>query len=204
VEEFVPVDYFVRLMKNWWLIAVTTIIGGVVGFLFHLARPPIYEATVTFFVNIDYAQIADLELEEYDKDLALSVTREVMVSSEVLDGVIDRINELGLGIEPPDFLKSLSFERKHAFWELRFRHTDPRTAQTVVNIWADLGYETMRNWQENGKVASYITFNSPNFAVEPDRPVIFARRQLLLAGGVLGLVGGIFLSELLSRSRSKP
>ncbi|RPI27979.1 MAG: hypothetical protein EHM70_17220 [Chloroflexota bacterium] len=198
MSEFILLEQFNRIIKAWWLIVVAAILGGAAGYVFHRSHPPVYEATATFFVSIDASQTQELpkDLYQYDEDIALAVTQAVILSPSVLENVTLAAHEQGIQVDPNGLFNNSAVERKHAFWELRYRDPDPSRAQTIANLWAEIAYQQMVAWKESGQIVNYVIFNPPIPAVTPEQPVLYGRNQLMLAGCLSGLVAGILLAEV--------
>jgi hypothetical protein len=200
--EFSPYVHFKRVMSLWWLVALATILGGAFGYLFYLLRPPVYEATATYIVTIDLnrfpIQGMREDLIQYNEDIALNTTQDVLFSSQVRDSVITQAKNQVLSLTPYHLLTDSTIERKQDVWELRYRNQDPEAAQTVVNLWANIGYKEMLSWQESGKAPNYVIFQPPSPALTPQEPVLYDRNKVMLAGALIGLIVGINLSNLIN------
>jgi uncharacterized protein involved in exopolysaccharide biosynthesis len=207
VNEFSPHDNFNRVMDLWWVVALATVLGGVFGFIYYSIHPPIYEATVTFFVTIDLDhfpfQGVREDLIQYNEDMALGTTEGALRSPEVRDELITQAQTLGIPLTAYDLLQNSTIERKHDIWELRYRSEEPLVAQTVVNTWAKIGYQAMLNWQATGKAPSFVIFQPPIESPTPQEPVFYKRNNLVLAGSLIGFTVGIVLSTIISRSSKK-
>lgn len=184
-----------------------TLLGGALGFVFFHIHPPVYEATATYYVTIDLSRfplhnVRD-DLIQYNEDMALSTTEGALLSSAVLNDVIDQLKTTGISLTMKDLLGNYTIERKHDVWELRYRHQDPLVAQTIVNTWAPIGYQTMLSWQASGNAPAYVVFQPPSQAVVPSEPVLYGRNNLMLAGALIGLVISIIISARIGRLSSK-
>jgi uncharacterized membrane-anchored protein YhcB (DUF1043 family) len=201
--EFSPYAHFNRVLSLWWLVAIATILGGAFGYLFYHLNPPVYEATATFIVTIDLnrfpIQGMREDLVQYNEDLALNTTQDALFSLPVREDVISQAKSLGISIKPIDLLENSTIERKQDIWELRYRSQYPLDSQTVVNLWADIGFQAMLSWQESGKAPRYVIFQPPTMAYLPQEPVLYDRNKVMLAGALIGFVVGISLSNLINR-----
>jgi uncharacterized protein involved in exopolysaccharide biosynthesis len=203
-NEFSAYDRFNRSLSLWWLIALAAILGGVIGSVLYHLHSPVYEATATFLVNIDLGRFPILEMKEdlvqYNEDLAVNTTQSVLLSNDVLDQVISQAKISGIDISAYDLLHNYTIERKQEIWELRFRNNDPQAAQTIVNAWAEVGYQAMLSWQASGKAPDYVNFHAPTQALAPHEPVFYDRNKVLLAGILIGFIAGILISNMISWS----
>jgi uncharacterized protein involved in exopolysaccharide biosynthesis len=207
-NEFSPSGYFLRVINTWWLVLLTTLLGGVFGFIFFHLHPPVYEATATYFVTLDLnrfpTQGVREDLIQYNEDMALNTTEGALLSTEVLNNLIVQVKDLGQSFTTKELLENSTIERKHDIWELRYRSQDPELAQAIVNIWAKTGYQAMLSWQASGLAPDYVIFQSPTLALVPQQPVLYGRNNLILAGAMIGFIIGIIISSLLSRSTKDP
>jgi hypothetical protein len=206
--EFSPYAYFSRMIRLWWVLALATLLGGALGYLFHTLRSPLYEATATYVVTIDLDRFPIQDIREdmlqYNEDLALNTTKAVLLSPEVQQVVLTQLEAQGISLTSSDLLKHHTIERKHDLWELRYRNPDPGIAHQVANTWADAGYKAMLAWQQAGKAPSYLIFNPPNPAEAPQEPVLYDRNRVMFAGAVIGFILGIVISGLIRQIGGKP
>jgi uncharacterized protein involved in exopolysaccharide biosynthesis len=202
-NEFSPHEQFSRVMRYWWVVLLATLVGGAFGYLFFHLHAPVYEATSTFFVTLDMNRFPTLgirqDLIQYNEDMALNTTGGALVSSDVLNEVLVQAQGQGIYLTAADLLDNYTIERKHDVWELRYRSQDPQFAQSIVNIWAQEGYQAMLSWQSSGKAPEYVIFQPPRLALLPQQPVLYGRNNLVLAGALIGFIVGILLSSQLSR-----
>jgi len=206
-SEFSPYEYFSRILSYWWVVLLATLIGGAFGFLFFELHPPVYEATASYFVTLDMNNFPTLgvreDLIQYNEDMALNTTEGALLSTEVLNQVVSQTSGKGINLAVRDLLSNYTIERKHDIWELRYRNQDPARAQSIASIWAQLGYEEMLSWQASGKAPGYVIFQPPSQVETPQRPVVYGRNNLVLAGALIGFVIGIILSAVISQSSRK-
>ena len=199
-NEFSPYKYFTHLLSLWWMVALITLIGGALGFAFFHLHPAEYEATATYLVSIDLNhfpfQGVREDLIQYNEDMAVNTTQDALLSNPVLSDVLDQLKTQGISLTIADLLQNYTIERKLEVWELRVRSHVPRDAQTIVNTWAQIGYQAMVSWQSTGKAPAYVVFQPPSLAVIPTRPVLYGRSNLMLGGAVIGLVLGIVIAPL--------
>jgi hypothetical protein len=199
MNEYILIERFYRLARLWWLIVLAALLGSLVGYLLHTSRPPIYEATAIFEANIDFSRLEGVALTQYDEDLALSTMSQALYySPELYDRLIPHPTFQASGMDYYTWIPSVTIERQHAFWKLRFRHPDPQIAQSLVNLWAELGDGLIREWQAAGKFPDYVVVSTPRLADLPLEPAIYGRNQMMFASTLLGMLVGIALVEFSS------
>ena len=205
MDEFTPLRHFYRLSRLWWLIVLTTLLGSGVAYLFHRLNPPVYQATSSLNVTIDLSELqilSDIPKDklQYNEDLALSVTDQAFRSLDAYQAVLTRCLAQELPIPDVHTLyANHTLERRHAIWQLHYRHTDPQVAQAVAGIWAEVAYENMVTWQSTAQIPAYLILKPPVPADLPEEPVLYDQYRLLLAGGLIGLILGILLTDFLAR-----
>lgn len=199
-SELNPGEQINRLLRSWWVIVVSMLVCGAAGYLVHSLRPPIYEATTTFNVWLDFNYLkTDREFTEYDEDLSINTVGDSYVSPKVLQQVTDEGLKQGWIQSPDEVYLNYRLERNHSGWELRFQSTDPENAMKMANYWATVGYQYLLDLENSGTFPTYVRFSEPVMAILPTRPVRFGLNNLILAGSMLGLVAGILLSGWMTR-----
>ncbi len=158
--EFSPRDELDRILRQWWLIALFTIWGGLVGWLIFQTRTPVYEAEAVFTISIDFTQTG--ELTQFEEDHAVSGILTILYSTPVLDQVLVEAHNQGIPVDLPGLLSQSSFERKQSRWMLRVRDRDPQRAATLANLWADATLTALQEAHRNALTAqarqAYLVF----------------------------------------------
>lgn len=203
MDELDPIQMFNKTFHFWWIPAIAIFLGGLLGFVFSTFHKPVYEATARFYVTVDISKYGLRDITERDEDLALSGINDALWSNEVIQAVAQESLSQNLAINMTTLVQDATTERGNAFWYLRYRNTDPTTAQKFVNIWAKKGYETVLAWLANHTLVDYVKFTPPILASLPTAPVEYGRNKLMIAGALLGLIAGIILSNLLTNRASQ-
>ncbi len=203
-EEFVPFNQFSRLTRLWWVVVVLTVIGGAAGLIIHQLKPPVYEAQAVFMASIDFNKIdftqvnkdspTPYQFSQYDEDISLAMVEASL--REVAPQAAAFAQQNGIPGDASSLLAQATIEREHAYWEIRYRNTDPVLAQKVVNFWAQTAFSAMKVKSSSGQIPGYIIFDLIQLADLPQRPAYFGTNSLVLAGGVIGLVAGLLAINL--------
>jgi hypothetical protein len=207
MDEYIPLARFKRLIQFWWLLVLSALLGGAVGSMAFLAKPPLYEATATFFASIDSTQtthLTDPTRYQYDEDIALAVVERALLDPGVTEVTRQRAQEFNLSLPREELIHNMTIERRHAFWEARYRNLDPAAAQLGANLWAEAAYEQLLAWRETGQLVNYVVLAPPIPAELPQTPFLFNRNRLIFAGSLIGLVIGLILLEIAPVSASRP
>jgi hypothetical protein len=198
MKELDPIQIINKTLSLWWVIAITMLLGGLLGFGFSYWHTPIYEATARFYVNVDLTKYGDIKITERDEDLALAGIQDTLWSNEVLQQIAQESQAQKLPVNMATLIHDATTERGNAYWYLRYRNSDPAVARNFVNIWAQDGYAALLTRIANHQLVDYVKFNPPSLANLPTAPIEYGRNKIMLAGAVLGLISGIFISNLLA------
>ncbi len=195
MRELNPGEDIERLLRSWWIIVISMLIFGAAGYLFHALRPPVYEATTSFEVWLDFNYLTTTrEFTEYDEDLSINAVGNSYVDAVVLQKVTDQALNQGWIRNANELIVNYRLERKHDNWVLRYESGDPQIAMDVVNYWATTAYQVLLEREKSGYVPAYVRFSEPTQAVLPTEPVHYGRNNLVLGGAMLGLAIGMLAS----------
>jgi uncharacterized protein involved in exopolysaccharide biosynthesis len=142
-NEYSPLEVFQYSISHWWIIILFILVGGGVGMLAHLVRPPIYETKAVFTVHIDFAQTGVLS--EFEQDYAINSAKYLMYSTSVVNQVKRDAQELNIPLDALDLGRRVFFERKQPIIEIKVRNSDPNIAAQVANLWATHAFETLKD-----------------------------------------------------------
>lgn len=141
-NAFAPLNALVNVIRFWWVIFILMIAGGLVGWLFHMAKPPVYEAVAHFSASIDFVSTGPLT--QYEEDVALNAVGGVFASKTVVQEVIDQAAAQGIQTSRRQLLGESAVERKLNTWDIRVRDTDPVEAEQIANLWVTHGHKVLR------------------------------------------------------------
>ena len=198
MNEFTPIDHFYRVTRLWWVIVLSVFLGGITGFSMHLSNPPLYQATASMYVGIDFDKVDGEPLTQYDEDLGLSIVQQVFFTPEVREAMTNSREYQSSGLDIYEWSQAIRVEREHAFWQIRASLPNPKLAQVLVNKWAELGYRHLISLREKGEIPDYIMVEPPIPAELPHNPKNFGLNQLVLAGSLIGFIIGSLLSDWLA------
>ncbi len=193
-----------NLFRRWWLIAVFAIVFGLLGLAFSALKPPKYEAEAIFSASIDYRDInfenlvdeteSPLTFSQYDIDMALSAVQTALF--QVRDEAFAYAQTLDPSLDAETFENNMLIERQLGLWYLRYRHEDAQTAQSIVNYWAELGFEAIKAGQAAETIEPFVLVDLTAKASLPQSPVYQNRNTLVLAGIVAGFALGIWVVDI--------
>jgi hypothetical protein len=155
-EDFTPRDSLDTLLRNWWLLVVFMVGGGLVGWAYRQFRPPLYEAQAVFYISIDFT-IAG-EMTQFEEDHVLSGPANIIYSDGVVDEVIADAQAQGIPLDRSALLFKSDFERFQANWHLQVRDPDPEIAATIANLWAEYGLAAIQEAHTSSLKAQSLQF----------------------------------------------
>ena len=200
-QEFSPREQVIRSLQLWWVLAACIFIGGMVGYLIQRVEPPIYQAKAIINTFIDFQDIDDAQLSEYDEDMTINTVKVVMLSSDVIDTVINLAKTEGISIDPAIFMEQHNIYRTHADYELFYRDPDPETAMRVVNLWAEAGVQRFKELQRGGNMPLYVSIALTSPADLPLEPTYAQANTYVFSGALLGFIFGIALTSFIPRRK---
>jgi hypothetical protein len=204
IQEFSPRDEIIHSLRGWWILAVFMILGGLAGYIVHRVEPPVYQAKAILYSYIDYQEITDVRLMEFDEDVTVNTIQSVMLSNQVVGQVLEKAGNAGIPIDYVAFMDNMSIYRSLTNFELFYRDRDPKIAQAVVNIWTLTGYSDFLLAQSNGSVPRYITVEIQYLAELPQSPSYSQTNSYVISGSILGFVAGLVVTATpLNRRKNK-
>ena len=198
-NEIDLVDLIFILIRRWKVIVLTTIPIIILGLLFAITRPSVYQANTTLIVSSGMAGIG-LDNSDISLNQKLVVTySEIAKSRDILTRVINKYDLL----ETPEKLEkkiSIGIVKDTELIKLTYTCNDPKLAEAVTN---ELANEFIK---KVGQVMKVRNVNIVEKAIEPKYPLPKGRGKILLAsiilGGMLG-TGVAFLIEFLHKKVRK-
>jgi hypothetical protein len=139
---YIPLENLSRVLRRWWLLALLTIAGGVVGLVVNALRPQPFEAGFRFLTNIDTATSG--ELTQYQEDITYEAVGALLFSPSIQEKVIQKAGRDGFALPGGYLNQNATVERRLATWQVRVRHADPRAAEAIAAIWLRLAGEEIQ------------------------------------------------------------
>jgi uncharacterized protein involved in exopolysaccharide biosynthesis len=157
--EFAPRDLLERALRQWWLLAVMIVVGGIAGWIVFLFRLPVYEANASITATVDLTRTGPLT--ENEEDMAVNMIDEIMATPQVYEPVIARALDQNIPLDVPSLLRISRVERYGENFTLRIRHSDPETASILANLWIEEAHSILtqasRHAQQADQIRRYLT-----------------------------------------------
>ena len=129
--------YLSIVLKYWWIIVLTTVLGAVAAYVYSSRQPPIYRSTTTLEVDResdprDQPYYVIMSSERVAETYVLQVT-----SSNVMEEVIARLG-LDMSAEEVQGYVSAALVADTAMINVSATHTDPAFAQALADTTAQV------------------------------------------------------------------
>ena len=150
-----PLDILQLITKRWWITVLSMVIGGFCALLVTGFIPPVYEASASYSVTIDYTRTGALS--DVQEDQAMRGIGYVITSDEVVESVIDEIKLHQSDYSRNQFEKDSSLDREEFRWTLRYRSSDPAFAEKAAIIWADTSNSVIHEGLIHAQIVDSVT-----------------------------------------------
>jgi capsular polysaccharide biosynthesis protein len=153
-QEFSPREAIERLLARWWVVLILTIVGGMIGWIFHFFQPAIYEASASITINFYFEK---RELTQYESDTAFNAVGAILYSTWVNDAILAEAQNHGLSMQDIKRIQeNTSIEAMESIWELHVRDRDPKVAAEYANLWATISEKTMNDALKHALLADQL------------------------------------------------
>jgi len=150
-----PLDVLQSVTKRWWITALSMVMGGFCALLIARFIPPVYEASASFSVTIDYTRTGALS--DIQEDQAMRGIGYVITSDEVVESTIDEVKLHQSDYSRVQFEKDGTLDREEFRWTLRYRSSNPALAEKVAIIWADKSNSVIQEGLIHAQIVDSVT-----------------------------------------------
>lgn len=147
--SFAPLIGLENTFRFWWFVFALMIIGGMVGWLIHRSRPPVYEAVAQVSATIDYVGTGPMT--QFEEDIALNNVGDILYSNLVVQRVVDQAAAQGIKTNISELKDTATLERRVNSWVIRVRDTSPKEAELLANFWIDEGQAQLQESSQHAK-----------------------------------------------------
>lgn len=199
-DEIDLADLIFTLIRRWKLIVLTAIPVVILGVIFAITRPTVYQAETTLIVSNNMSSVS-LDSSDISLSQRLVITySEIAKNKSILNKVINKY-DLKETTEQLAKLVTITPVDSTELISLTYKNSDPQLAAMVTN---EIANEFM------DKVVQVMRVRNVNVvekAQVPVQPLPKKRVLILLASVVLGLAAGTgmaFVMEFLHKKLRKP
>ena len=138
-DDLKPVLLFKRAMERWHWILLAVCLGGLIGLGASFLSAPVYQATSTLGIGIDYSR--SLPLDDDAERHAFNRVRDLLLSEDaILPALLPEESERtdALAAEVlKDFRSRIRLDQRGTRWELTVYDESPESAARNANDWAE-------------------------------------------------------------------
>lgn len=199
-DEIDLADLIFTLIRRWKLIVLTAIPVVILGVIFAITRPTVYQAETTLIVSNNMSSVS-LDSSDISLSQRLVITySEIAKNKSILNKVINKY-DLKETTEQLAKLVTITPVDSTELISLTYKNSDPQLAAMVTN---EIANEFM------DKVVQVMRVRNINIVEKvqvPVQPLPKKRALILLASVVLGLAAGTgmaFVMEFLHKKLRKP
>jgi hypothetical protein len=139
--SFKPFDVLEEGLRYWWLVTLLILIGGAAGWLYHTFQPPVFEASASIAIGVDYTRTGNIDIQKEDK--LLEVVADEMEAGPVQQAVLAQAQSQNVALDLETWKRISFIERRDHSCILRVRDTDPQKASLLANWWAEAAYSSL-------------------------------------------------------------
>ena len=197
-DEIELMDLFFILIRSWKLIVMSALPVIVVGTIFAMTRPDIYQAEATLMVSSGQIySVNNLDNAEISKNQKLvSSYTEIAKSKSIMRSVI---RKLDLDMDPETIAKLVKVTTINNTEFIKLSYTD-KNAQRAALLTNEVAGEFILKIK---KVMSFENLKIIEKASVPDKALPKKRALILAVSMVLGVMVGVFLTFMVEFLHSK-
>ncbi len=126
--SFEPLSLLERSLRNWWMIALGFLLGGVLGSLTWTVLPPVYESGFAIPSSIDFTITG--ELTQMEEDLAMEAAGAALSKPAIKEKLAATA-----GLPFAEVNAMLRAERRIGTWIMTVRSPDAALAELLAGEW---------------------------------------------------------------------
>lgn len=197
-DEIELMDLFFILIRSWKLIVVSALPIIVMGAVFAMTRPDIYQAEATLMVSSEQIySVNNLDNAEISKNQKLvSSYTEIAKSKSIMRNVI---RKLDLDMDPETISKLVKVTPINNTEFIKLSYTD-KNAQRAALLTNEVAGEFILKIK---KIMSFENLKIVEKASVPDKALPKKRALILVISMVLGVMIGVFIAFMVEFLHSK-
>lgn len=149
-----PYKSFERFLHYWWWLFICILTGGLLGLIGHVLKEPVYQASTSLSISIDYTRTGFMT--DIEEDQIFGVVGDVIGSDAVLQLVVEQATQTGQPLTLTE-LKDTSFQERKAYeWVMHVRDRDAEVSANLANWWAQAAYQGLNRALEEALLAANL------------------------------------------------
>lgn len=150
-----PAIFQRSFLKNWWVIVLGMVVGGLLGLVISSSLTPIYESDFIIITNVRIS--VDQEITEIMLDAAINHIGDLAYNPVVVERLEDAMTRQGVMLTFDTLVDSSSVERRLNATHLKVRWKDPDISMQIANTWGLILYEMLQDGYKQALIAEDLT-----------------------------------------------
>jgi len=135
-----------RIIKYWWIIIITGLVGAAFSLVVSVFNVPIYETHASIKFGYDFDGITARNISQSRLDYMESKSSLVIIDSSIINQVIQSVNSGSIDLTSESF----SLQRRVSLWDLVVRSRNPQAAADAANLWQNLAIQHLDQVRSHG------------------------------------------------------
>lgn len=152
MNDFSPLELLDKWIKQWWLLVILTVFGGLVGGAIHFYQPALYTAEASLSTSLDTTQTGPLD--EINIDYALEMVSTLIKSTQVRENFLAAAQAQNIPVDVSKMYQSS--ERRNELWILKIRYPNAEVASQLANLWLEEAYKELTEATLHSQQARYL------------------------------------------------
>lgn len=150
-----PVLFQRSFLKNWWVIVLGMVVGGLLGLVISNSLTPVYESDFIIITNVRIS--VNKEITEIMLDAAINHIGDLAYNPVVVERLEDAMTRQGVMLTFEMLIDSSSIERRLNATHLKVRWKDPDIAMRIANTWGLVLYDMLQDGYKQALIAEDLT-----------------------------------------------
>jgi hypothetical protein len=142
-------------LKNWWVIVLGMVVGGLLGLVISSSLRPIYESNFIIISDVRISKSEDIT--EIMLDAAINHVGDLAYNPVVVERLEDAMTRQGVMLTFEMLIDSSSIERRLNATHLKVRWKDPNIAMQIANTWGLILYDILQDGYKQALIADDLT-----------------------------------------------
>jgi hypothetical protein len=153
MNDITPLDSFNRILRYWWIVALSMILCGLFGWALSFLFQPVYEANAIYNVQLDEETVLKIareenpeaELDFLTRNKYLAPVELIFYEPETRADLAEMAQAEGLDYAPSDFnVNDFNIDRRSWDWTIIVRSNNPQTAARLANLWMQVSDDRLQ------------------------------------------------------------
>lgn len=154
-SDYHPAILHPRQLREWWVLPVFMVFGGLIGLVFSLFLSPVYEAVFTVTTNFEISPTK--EITEIMLDGAINHVGELVFHPEVLTDLMEAEKEHGNLLSLEKLRQITTVERRLTSTLIKVKWEDPIIAARIANTWGEIFFQLLEKGYEQALIVDNLS-----------------------------------------------